>query len=53
MFRDKLHQLLQRDVCSRNPQQNPLVLLHEEIQNTHTTLDEICTNINLKLLKCW
>lgn len=36
MFGDELHQLLQRDVCSYDPQQNPLVLLHEKSQNTHS-----------------
>lgn len=46
MFRDELHQLLQRDVCSYDPQQDTLVLLHQEIQNTDTTLDEICRNIH-------
>lgn len=40
MFGDELHQLLQRDVCSYHPQQNTLVLLHEKIQNTYTTLDK-------------
>lgn len=38
MFGDELHQLLQRDVCSYDPQQNTLVLLHEKIQNTHPQL---------------
>ena len=33
MFWDELHQLRQRNVCSDDPQQNTLVLLHEQIQN--------------------
>lgn len=48
MFGDELHQLLQRDVCSYDPQQNTLVLLHEKIQNTYSqTSDENCRRIHL------
>lgn len=46
MFWDELHQLLQRDVCSYNPQQNTLVLLHEKISDKQTeTLDETVMNV--------
>lgn len=37
MFGDELRQLMQRDVCSHHPQQNALVLLHEE-SHTHTEI---------------
>lgn len=49
MFWDEFHQLLQRDVCSYDPQQNTLVLLHEKISNKQTqTLDE--TDMNVRSL---
>lgn len=41
MFWDELHQLLQRDVCSYDPQQNALILLHEKIQDERKTLARI------------
>lgn len=45
MFGDELRQLMQRDVCSHHPQQNALVLLHEEIHtHTHTDLDQNSRN---------
>lgn len=41
MFWDELHQLLQRDVCSDNPQQNTLVFLHDKIhKQTLTSLGQ-------------
>lgn len=46
MFWDELHQLLQWDVCSNDPQQNTLVLLHEKISDKQTqTLDETDMNV--------
>lgn len=45
MFGDELRQLMQRDVCSHHPQQNALVLLHEEIHtHTHTDSDKNSRN---------